>query len=58
MQSFTSQSFGVVVPLGENLDFLVRWDLTFKGTGVKVGPLKDLIFRWRHDLKTGSAIQF
>ena len=30
IQSFTSQIFGVVGPLGENLNFLVRWDLTFK----------------------------
>ena len=30
MQTFTSQIFGVVGPLRENLDFLVRWDLTFK----------------------------
>ena len=30
MQSFTSQIFGVVGPLGENLDFLVHWDLTLK----------------------------
>ena len=30
IQSFTSQIFGVVGPLGENLDFLVCWDLTFK----------------------------
>ena len=30
MQSFTSQIFGVVGPSGENLEFLVRWDMTFK----------------------------
>ena len=30
IQSFTSQIFGVVGPLEENLDFLVSWDLTFK----------------------------
>ena len=30
IQSFTFQIFGVVGPLRENLDFLVRWDLTFK----------------------------
>ena len=30
MQSFTFQIFGVVSVLGENLDFLVPWDLTFK----------------------------
>ena len=30
MQRFTSQIFGIVGPLGENLNFfLVRWDLTF-----------------------------
>ena len=34
VQSFTSQIFGVVDPLGENLDVLVRWDLTFKPGGV------------------------
>ena len=30
IQSITSQAFGVVGPLGEKLDFLVPWDLTFK----------------------------
>ena len=30
IQGFKSQIFGVVGPLAENLDFLVRWDLTFK----------------------------
>ena len=30
IQSFTSQIFGVVGPLGENIDFLAFWDLTFK----------------------------
>ena len=28
--AFTSQIFGVVRPFGENVDFLVRSDLTFK----------------------------
>ena len=30
IESFTSEIFQVVGLLGENLDFLVRWDLTFK----------------------------
>ena len=30
IQGFTSQFFGVVGPLGENLNFLVSWDLPFK----------------------------
>ena len=30
MQSFNFQIFGVVGPLGENLELLVRSDLTFK----------------------------
>ena len=29
IQSFTSQIFGVVSPLGEKLDILVHWDLKF-----------------------------
>ena len=30
MQSFASHIFGVVGPLGENVNFLVHWDLTCK----------------------------
>ena len=37
IQSFTSQTFGVVGP--KNLDFLIRWDLTFKQILIK-SPLK------------------
>ena len=35
IQSFTSQIFRVVGPLGENLDFLVHWDLTLKKKLIK-----------------------
>ena len=45
IQSFTSQVFGVVSFLEENLDILVSWDLTFKSYLHKTQKIQALLSR-------------